>query len=106
MRRFLSLGMLFVVFVAVAPVSAQLPASFNGANPRPITFTAINTTQMTKVMSLSNTMRRPAQQQAFSLANVFHGFTMPSWPPKVATPTVLPSSQNFPTTNNPYIVNR
>ena len=79
---------------------------------------------MVAPMSLANTMRTPANQQAFSLANVFHSITPPTWPFRTATAPLMPAQQNFiqpnqnpglnffptsglaPATNNPYIINK
>jgi hypothetical protein len=68
-----------------APATAQQPATsfWTGANPRNITFTPIDTSHWAKQYNIPQTLRRPTQQKAFNLSNIFHPFTLPSWPPKI-----------------------
>ncbi len=126
MRRFLSLGAFLGVLAAVTGVQAQQPVgSFTAVNPRTITFQRLDTGQTASPVNLANMLRTPTQPTPFSLTNVFHNFTMPSWPPRIATSTpVVPPQNNmiqpnqypklnpFPTTpsyplqNNPYIITR
>src|SRR5262249_4829457 len=89
MHKGLGILTLLVTLALVAPGGAQQqkPASsfFTGVDPRDIRFKPIDT---------SNAFRTPRQPKAFSLTNLFHKFTLPSWPPKVASAPILPADKN------------
>jgi hypothetical protein len=82
------------------PASAQTMSSsqffqgFNGVNPRNVTFSAIDTTKAMQTMNVNSAFRPSAQQKPFNLTNILPKVSMPSWPPKVATPTILPQKSN------------
>jgi hypothetical protein len=91
-----------------APAGAQQPANsfWTGADPRQITFTPIDTSTFYKTHNFSNVIRTPSQQSAFNISNIFHSFSLPSWPPKIGssptpnlsqtpsfTPPVMPLQQ-------------
>jgi len=125
MRHSLGLVAILSILGGALPMSAQQPTgSFSAFTPRTLNFQAVNPGPMIAPMSLANTMRTPSKQQSFSLANVFHNITPPTWPFRTATAPVLPASQNsiqpiqypglnffptsaqYPTTNNPYIIHK
>jgi hypothetical protein len=125
MRRTLALVALIAIPALVVPATAQQPVgSFTAMNPRPLTFTRIDTGQTAGPQNLQNMLRTPSQQQAFSLTNMFRSFSLPTWPPRVANTPMLPAQANqfqpqqnaklnffptsgaYPTQGNPYIVSR
>jgi hypothetical protein len=82
-----------------APIWAQQPAAsfWTGVDARNITFTPIDTSQFLKTYNASGAIRTPQQQKAFNLGNIFHSFSLPSWPPKLgSSPKPDPTQSLFP----------
>ena len=110
MPRFLASAALVFSLVCVATSDAQqavttsgkslVPAgtaasSFNGVDPRKLTFTPVNTTGAMHTLNTTNIVRTTnTAQQPSTLSKFFHGFSLPSWPPKPATTSILPQKSN------------
>jgi hypothetical protein len=88
--------------IALPATGQQFGTLFNGVNPRNINLVPIDTNKALKSMNVSTAFRTPSQQKAFSLTNVFPKISMPSWPPKIATPSIL-SQKNNPFQPNPVL---
>ncbi len=81
--------------------SSQFFQSFNGVNPRNVNFTTIDTSKAMKTTNVNSAFRTPAQQKPFSLTNVLPKVSMPTWPPKIASPPAILSQKNNPFQPNP-----
>ena len=92
MRRFVGLVALLAVLALTVPGPAQQFGTFNAATPRPITFQRVDTGQAIAPHNLQNAFHTPSGQQAFNLGNMFRNFTMPSWPPRIASAPILPAA--------------
>jgi hypothetical protein len=106
MRRHVGTAALLVTLITALPVGAQTAASsfFTGANPREIKNTPIDVSKVTKAYNMNNVFRTPTPQKPISFSNLMPHFSMPSWPPKVAVPTVLQGPNPF-QPNRPVGVN-
>jgi hypothetical protein len=89
-----SLASLALCLFMAAGAQAQV---WSGANPRPINFSQVNTNKMAQPRNVSSAFKSPTQHQPFSLTNIFHPFSLPSWPPKhgVAVPPTAAQLQMF-----------
>ncbi len=93
-----------LALAAAIPAGAQqsFSSTFNGVNPRNINLVPLDTNKALKSMNVSTAFRTPTQQKAFSLGNVFPKISMPTWPPRIGTPSIL-SQKNNPFQPNPIL---
>ena len=93
---------LAVGYASPAHAQQSFTQTFNGVNPRNITMVPIDTNKALRSMNVSSAFRTPSQTKTFSLSNIFHKISMPTWPPRIATPTFL-SPQSNPFQPNPIL---
>jgi hypothetical protein len=86
MRKAHALMALCLVLGLTARVAAQQTSAtsfFTGVDPRTIVSKPIDTSKALAAFNTTNAFPMVGQQRAFSLTNIFHPFTLPSWPPRL-----------------------
>jgi hypothetical protein len=89
---------LVAVLGLALPAGAQQPGAssfFTGANPRNITFTPIDVSGASRTYNMNNVFHTPSPAKSISLTNFLSKFSIPSWPPKVASVQVLQGTNPF-----------
>jgi len=82
-----------VALPGLAQQTSGFSTMFTGADPRKITPIKVNLPTKS-VQDLNAAFHKPAPAKAFSISNVLPKMSMPSWPPKIATPTILTPKNN------------
>jgi hypothetical protein len=89
MRKSLAALALCLGLGMATPAMAQAPGAsyWSGVNPRPVNIYPSNTTTFVQPRNLNSAFKQPTVARPFSLANIFHPVSLPSWPPRVGVST-------------------